>query len=430
METVIRVDGLGKKYILQHKRQRRYVALRDVLTEKAKRLTRAPFYFLRALAGKKQEAVVYHSREEFWALRDIAFEVKEGDKVGIIGRNGAGKTTLLRLISRITEPTTGRIRLRGRVATLLEVGTGFHPELTGRENIFLNGAILGMSRGEIRKKFDAIVSFAEMEKFIDTPVKRYSSGMYVRLAFSVAAHLDAEILVIDEVLAVGDIQFQQKCLDKMGSVAKTGRTILFVSHNMAFVKQLCSRCLLLETGKLLADGDSVSVTELYLNKIVRSYSGSAEKFFAESPEKEFQTISVRMLNESGKLTQHFSCDEPVLIELICIVRRMVPGLYGTFAVLRDGAVILVSDTYDFLPNPVSVLSPNKYRIIIKIPPRTLGHGGYTVLFAFTSLQAAKDFYIDSPQEVCSFHLDDFNTVRGNTRDGYLSTLLKWEVSPI
>src|SRR5277367_4813158 len=239
----IRVEHLGKKYVLSHLASRgghkKYTALRDVLTEAAlapfRRLTRrvgdAP------LDGQVQSA----SREEFWALKDVSFEIKRGESVGIIGRNGAGKSTLLKLLSRITEPTTGRIELEGRVSSLLEVGTGFHPELTGRENIFLNGAILGMSGVEIRKKFDEIVAFAEIEKFLDTPVKRYSSGMYMRLAFAVSAHLEPEILIVDEVLAVGDAAFQKKCLGKMGEVARGGRTVLFVSHNLSMVQQLCTK---------------------------------------------------------------------------------------------------------------------------------------------------------------------------------------------
>ena len=243
-DTVIQVENLGKKYIIGHQqpdRSSRYVALRDVLAEGARSLgqrLRQPF-----------APVENPQREEFWALKDVSFEVKQGECVGIIGRNGAGKSTLLKILSRITEPTEGRVKIRGRVASLLEVGTGFHPELTGRENIYLNGAILGMIRSEIRRKFDEIVDFAEVEKFLDTPVKHYSSGMYVRLAFAVAAHLEPEILVVDEVLAVGDAAFQKKCLGKMGDVAeKEGRTVLFVSHNMVLVSSLCNRGLLLSNG--------------------------------------------------------------------------------------------------------------------------------------------------------------------------------------
>lgn len=222
MKPIISVEGLGKKYTIRHEGQGRYRALREEIFKLPQRL----------FQRKHQD------KEEFWALKDVSFDIMPGDRVGIIGRNGAGKSTLLKLLSRITEPSTGKITLRGRIASLLEVGTGFHPELTGRENIFLNGAILGMSRAEVRRKFDEIVDFAGVEKFLDTPVKRYSSGMYVRLAFAVAAHLEPEILIVDEVLAVGDAEFQKKCLGKMEQVGQDGRTVLFVSHNMAAIQRL------------------------------------------------------------------------------------------------------------------------------------------------------------------------------------------------
>ena len=236
---IISVEGLSKRFIISHEGNERYTALRDVMANKAKDLL------------KKRAKKPVTSREEFWALKDLSFAINRGDRVGIIGRNGAGKSTLLKILSRITEPTKGRISIRGRVASLLEVGTGFHPELTGRENIFLNGAILGMSRIEIKSKFDEIVAFAEVEKFLDTPVKRYSSGMYVRLAFAVAAHMEPEILVVDEVLAVGDAQFQKKCLGKMQDVSKNeGRTILFVSHNMQAISHLCNYGIYLLDGTI------------------------------------------------------------------------------------------------------------------------------------------------------------------------------------
>jgi lipopolysaccharide transport system ATP-binding protein len=262
-DTIITVSHLGKKYRLQHQAEKqRYTALRDVLANKVKGL----------FGNRKSEIGSGKSAEDFWALKDVSFEVKRGEVVGIIGRNGAGKSTLLKILSRITEPTTGRVHLKGRVASLLEVGTGFHPELTGRENVFLNGAILGMSRAEIRRKFDEIVAFAEVEKFLDTPVKRYSSGMYVRLAFAVAAHLEPEILIVDEVLAVGDAEFQKKCLGKMQDVAKGGRTVLFVSHNMAAVQALCGSAIYLKSGTVKSSGEVESIVNQYL---VNSDSGEA-----------------------------------------------------------------------------------------------------------------------------------------------------------
>src|ERR1700675_4347580 len=251
-DVIIRVEGLGKKYRLGQKSNERYTALRDVLTEKTHSL------FRRNRNGKRSKP-----NKEIWALRDVSFEVKRGEVVGIIGRNGAGKSTLLKLLSRITEPSEGRIELVGRVASMLEVGTGFHPELTGRENIYLNGAILGMRRAEIKRRFDEIVAFAEVETFLDTPVKRFSSGMYVRLAFAVAAHLEPEILIVDEVLAVGDAEFQKKCLGKIREVASGGRTILFVSHNMQAVSVLCNRGMFFRAGRLEYDGTMKEAIEMY-----------------------------------------------------------------------------------------------------------------------------------------------------------------------
>jgi len=248
---IIQVEGLGKKFILHHQQREAYTALRDVIANKAKNMFRS-----------SKSSV---STTEFWALKDLSFNVAAGDRVGIVGRNGAGKSTLLKILSRIVDPTTGRVVIDGRLASLLEVGTGFHPELSGRENIYLNGAILGMDRGEIRNKFDEIVDFAGVEQFLDTPVKRYSSGMYVRLAFAVAAHLEPEVLVVDEVLAVGDAEFQRKCMGKMKEVAMGGRTILFVSHNMAAIQNLCSTAIYLKQGQMVAQGATPDVIATYLN---------------------------------------------------------------------------------------------------------------------------------------------------------------------
>src|SRR5579885_2771646 len=249
-DIVIRAEGLGKKYTIGHQSEReRYTALRDVMARGARNLWRKTADLARGRAVVSGDRV-----EEFWALKDVSSEVRRGEVLGIIGRNGAGKSTLLKILSRITEPSEGRVTIFGRVNSLLEVGTGFHPELTGRENIFPNGAILGMTRAEMRRKFDEIVDFAGVEKFIDTPVKRYSTGMYVRLAFSVAAHLEAEILVVDEVLAVGDAEFQSRCLNRMSEVASSGRTVLFVSHNFAAVTALTKRAIVLNSGRVTFDG--------------------------------------------------------------------------------------------------------------------------------------------------------------------------------
>lgn len=261
-DTVIRVENLGKKYLIRHQLPAGQATLKDYLVDSAKALGQR----IRHLGGKSSKNNEA-SREEFWALKDVSFEVKQGDRLGVIGRNGAGKSTLLKILSQITEPTTGEIRIQGRIASLLEVGTGFHPDLTGRENIFLNGSILGMSKTEIKQKFDEIVAFSEIEKFLDTPVKRYSSGMYVRLAFSVAAHLDPEILIIDEVLAVGDSSFQQKCLTKIDDFSRQdGKVIFFVSHNMQAVRRLCNHVLLLDKGTAITNYTVEDAIQKYLSK--------------------------------------------------------------------------------------------------------------------------------------------------------------------
>jgi lipopolysaccharide transport system ATP-binding protein len=270
---VICSEGLGKKYLIGHESSlERYVTLRDAIAHNVHRLGRAAKDLLHGRA-----IVAGDELEELWALKNVSFEIRRGEVTGVIGPNGAGKSTLLKILSRITEPTGGRVTIEGRVASLLEVGTGFHPELTGRENIFLNGAILGMTRREIKAKFDEIVAFAEVEKFLDTPVKRYSSGMYVRLAFAVAAHLEPEILIVDEVLAVGDAQFQSKCLGKMQDVSQEGRTVLIVSHNMTMIRSLCSRAIVLSAGSVASDGNVDEGIQRYLNK----RDAAAEGFLLE-----------------------------------------------------------------------------------------------------------------------------------------------------
>lgn len=280
---VITVKNLSKKYIIYHQHGEQYVALRDVITLTCKN-------FFRWARRPLRKTVPQKTTEEFWALRDINCEVEQGERIGIIGSNGAGKSTFLKILSKITEPTSGQIKIKGRVASLLEVGTGFHPELTGRENIYLNGAILGMSRHEIREKFDEIVAFAEIEKFLDTPVKRYSSGMYVRLAFSVAAHLESDILMIDEVLAVGDVNFQKKCIERMQSISSHGRTLFFVSHNMQAISNLTTKCMFLERGRIKSIGDTDSIIREYTSTLLTDHSEFNQKIFRNTP----QIISVKL----------------------------------------------------------------------------------------------------------------------------------------
>jgi lipopolysaccharide transport system ATP-binding protein len=265
-ETVIKVENLSKKYILSHQQIKRYVNLREVMTRSVKNLSKkliAPF-------SSSTTQNLHHSTEEFYALKDINFEIKQGQRAGIIGRNGAGKSTLLKILTRITEPTTGQIEIDGRLACLLEVGSGFHPDLTGRENVFLYGAIMGMTKVEIKRNFDEIVDFAEIDNFLDTPVKRYSSGMYVRLAFAVVAHMEPEILIVDEVLAVGDAKFQKKCLGKMEEFGRKGRTILFVSHDMRIIDNFCNICFLLDKGKLVSTGTPADIIREYESRDLQS----------------------------------------------------------------------------------------------------------------------------------------------------------------
>jgi lipopolysaccharide transport system ATP-binding protein len=306
VHPAIRIENLGKCYRIRHdgKQNGRYKTLRDALTDVAMTPLR-----------RWRNGCENGSREDFWALKGVSFDVQPGEVVGIIGRNGAGKSTLLKILSRITKPTTGQVTLHGRVGSLLEVGTGFHPELTGRENIYLNGSILGMSRTEIRRQFGAIVEFSGVEQFLDTPVKRYSSGMYVRLAFAVAAHLNPEILIVDEVLAVGDAEFQQKCLGKMGQVARSGRTVLFVSHNMTAVQQLCERVVLVRQGCVVRDGNSEDALAEYLGDAVQSSGGSFDlNSHASRSSKHIAIIqSVTLSRRDGiETTQFYSEDEATI----------------------------------------------------------------------------------------------------------------------
>ncbi len=312
-DIIIKAENLGKSYIIGHQAESgRYMALRDVLMQNARSL----WHKTKDLVLGKP-IILGDTQEEVWALKDVNFDIRRGEAVGIIGRNGAGKSTLLKVLSRITEPSAGRVTIRGRVASLLEVGTGFHPELTGRENIYLNGAILGMTRAEIKRKFDEIVAFAEVEKFLDTPVKRYSSGMYVRLAFAVAAHLEPEILVVDEVLAVGDAEFQKKCLGKMGEVAEQGRTVLFVSHNMGAIQRLCTRSIWLQKGEMRADSDTPSVLEKYLNSIGAFEGGESIASLPRRPGmgEKARYIECYTVNEDEKRSDVFRFGETIRVQL-------------------------------------------------------------------------------------------------------------------
>ncbi len=418
MTTAINIENLSKKYVIGHQKRERYTALRDVMMHKLRGIRER----LRHPLSPNREEV---ETEEFWALKDINLEIKRGDRVGIIGRNGAGKSTLLKILSRITEPTKGRVHIYGRVASLLEVGTGFHPELTGRENIYLNGAILGMSRAEIKRKFDEIVDFSGVEKFLDTPVKRYSSGMYVRLAFAVAAHLEPEILVVDEVLAVGDAQFQKKCLGKMEAVGNEGRTVLFVSHNMGAISQLCSTCAWIDRGQTRMVGSTAEVVNSYLKAGSFGMGGVAE--FPDDPKKPAQLKRMWLMNDEREIVDKFSCDEPVHIVFELDVRKKLPGMYGYIGIDKpDGTRVMVSDSFDGSPtNPLDALPVGRHLFRMTIPKRSLAWGEYVVHFSL-ACPAADIIHVDVPGIVCGFELEDMTSSRGNARAGYFSTLMPWE----
>ncbi len=419
-DPIIRVENLGKKYQLGRNASQegaRYRTLRDTVAQGTRNLFRNPKSAFRNGS----------STEEFWALKDVSFEVNQGEVVGIIGRNGAGKSTLLKILSRITEPTTGKVRIKGRVASLLEVGTGFHPELTGRENIFLNGAILGMMRTEIKAKFDEIVAFAEIEKFLDTPVKRYSSGMYVRLAFAVAAHLEPEILVIDEVLAVGDMEFQKKCLNKMEDVGRRGRTVLFVSHNMTAVTRLCSRVILLGKGELQQDGLPAGVVSAYLG------GGFGKNSLREWTPSDFppgneitRLKSVQAITSSGENREMFRIDQAIGIALTFEV--LTPGhiLIPNYVLHNsEGQCIFHSHDWDQRwrrePRPIGT-----HTRISWIPANLLSEGTFLAGVAITSYHPFQ-VHLSEP-DVVAFQVAE--SMAGNTARGDYGGPLPGAVRPL
>jgi lipopolysaccharide transport system ATP-binding protein len=420
--NIIEVNSLSKQYRIGETLS--YYTLRDEIVQT---LT-APF-------RRRTEPA---SEDNFiWALRDVSFTVKEGEVVGIIGRNGAGKSTLLKILSRITEPTGGNIMLRGKVASLLEVGTGFHPELTGRENVLLNGALLGMTRREIKSKFDEIVAFSEIEKFLDTPVKRYSSGMYVRLAFSVAAHLDPEILIVDEVLAVGDTSFQKKCLGKMGDVAKGGRTVLFVSHNMGAVQQLCTRAILLAEGRAVVDALSeVTVTEYLRHGMERK----GERLWPDpenAPGDDVASLrAVRVLDDDGNPCSEFTVRDEIWVQVEFHVKRELEYLDTSFYFSNERGEFLftsVDDTVD-RPDGSRRRSPGLYRSTCRIPGDFLNDG-----LVFVQAALTEECIVHAlERDVVSFMVkDDLDRrgARGNYRDANwprsaVRPRLKWEAELI
>ncbi len=410
-DVIIQAEELGKKYRLRHQQTADYVALRDVISEKAASL----------FSSNAKARPVQQTQEDFWALQDVSFEIKRGEVVGVIGRNGAGKSTLLKILSRITEPTTGRVTLDGRVASLLEVGTGFHPELTGRENIFLNGAILGMRRAEIRKKFDQIVEFADVSRFLDTPVKRYSSGMYVRLAFAVAAHLDPEILIVDEVLSVGDAEFQKKCIGAMSDVAsKSGRTILFVSHNMRAVHDLCHSAMLIEGGRVALRGAVNQVVSKYLDSCETADEWRPAALDEASP---FQHMRVGVAAARGGEAQY---DEEIVFTFDYRVRGELAANRIAFNIRNvEGVVIMTSMETDSDAAQYRRFSPGAFRATATAPARLLAPGKYFL----TISEPTADGSSIIRENILSFVIGERGspTLRDN-RPGLIAPTLPWTTS--
>ncbi len=369
-------------------------------------------------------------KETFWALKDINFDIKKGDVVGIIGRNGAGKSTLLKVLSRITEPTTGEIRLYGRVGSLLEVGTGFHPELTGRENIYLNGAILGMRRREIDRHFDEIVDFAGVEKFLDTPVKRYSSGMYVRLAFAVAAHLNPEILIVDEVLSVGDAEFQKKCLGKMGEVAKAGRTVLLVSHNMAAVRQLCKYSILIVNGSIEAYDNSFDVVNTYFNTHINNTNGKLVWNDIDiAPESDvLKLISIEIKDLNGNISNQRPIDEQTLIELKYLYYEDVNNARIVIEIISfDGTIIFQTGPEDIHVNDF-IIKKGIYKSTCLIPANFLNTGDYYL--NVVAHIPNKRFILNGNIRMKFNILQSIDIGGYGKRPGWIRPILNWNVKQI
>jgi len=404
-KTVIEIKNLSKKYIIN--RQKPHSTFRQALINLYNKT-------------KRKE------KEEFWALKNINLKVREGEILGVIGRNGAGKSTLLKILTQITPPTTGVIKIHGRVSSLLEVGTGFNPELSGRENIYLNGAILGMKRAEIKNKFDEIVAFSEIDKFLDTPVKRYSSGMYVRLAFAVAAHLEPEILLIDEVLSVGDTNFQKKCMGKMEDVAKGGRTVLFVSHNLGAIRQLCTSCVLLEKGRIVAQSNPQDIVERYL------VEKTVKKPVFKQAHKAHKKMNLRevLLNPHKKMnSNNVNYDEDILIRIEYEVNSKVNDANVWMAIqTSDGTMAFTTADYDLDPKMKGTRLPGYYRSDVKLPKKWLNTGQYMIVVGLVN---NNPFEVFDRKETIMFNIIDNGTTpnafyKDGTRRGVLQPFLKWE----
>ena len=424
-QTVIKVENLYKEYklgVINHG-----YLIRDLQS-----------WWARARGKEDPNSLISDHHGEgaekgsFLALNDISFEVKKGDRVGIIGKNGAGKSTLLKILSRITSPTKGTVKIHGKVGSLLEVGTGFHPELTGRENIYLNGSILGMNRREISRKLDEIVDFAGIEKHIDTPVKRYSSGMNVRLGFAVAAHLDTDILIADEVLAVGDAEFQKKAIGKMQDLSTgSGRTILFVSHNMAAVKNLCDHGIILERGKIYFGGEINECIKEY-NNITTSFDSKgigSERYYDLDENKPFQLEKIEILNKEGKQCFVYEAQEEIKIRIFCISRKPIPQLYCCFFINREnGDHLIVCDSIEDGHDIFNNIPIGKYIVELSIMKGLFSFGEYFVNLDFaTNFATTYGSVIEQYRDTVKFKMVDSLTRRGNNRNSILSTILDWKI---
>ena len=426
MSLAIKVEHLGKKYLIRHEGQPAYIALRDVISEKVKRTI---FKTKNLITNSKDHKS--KSKEEFWALNDVNFEVQQGERIGIIGRNGAGKSTLLKVLSRITEPTTGRVSINGRIASLLEVGTGFHPELTGRENIYLNGAVLGMSRAEIKSKFNEIVTFSEIGKFLDTPVKRYSSGMYVRLAFAVAAFLESEILIVDEVLAVGDAFFQKKCLGKMQDLSKErGRTVLFVSHNMQAISNLCDRVILINKGVIIQDDKAAQVIQNYL-----LFETSKNGVFEWDKDKALgdsviRLRAIKIMDQNNIIRNHFFSRSKIRIQFDFEIHKMDNLLVIGFDLTNeDGIIILRSYQHDNRQEEWPQLKIGDNSIYCDIPGELLREGTY---FISPKISLHRKKWIINSEPLLSFDVElnhgvspFWSSYNKTNRPGLLSLIIPW-----
>lgn len=426
-DIVIKADNLGKRYTIGHQTGRGGgTTFREALIQSARDL------WIKTLDLARGKPIIQgDTQEEVWALKDVSFEIHRGEAVGIIGRNGAGKSTLLKILSRITEPTTGRVTIRGRVASLLEVGTGFHSELSGRENIYLNGTILGMTRGEIKRKFDEIVAFAEVEKYLDTPVKRYSSGMYVRLAFAVAAHLEPEILVVDEVLAVGDAEFQKKCLGKMGDVTQEGKTVLFVSHNMAAVQSLCQTALQLDQGRAVQTGDVESVVSAYLKGATDHAAAKSWTDETAPGSDEIRLKSIIARSDAGHYSGMFQSRSKIYIEMTFSAARIHSALCVGFDLLNQhGATILRSYQTDMAPKDWPAVRSGENVWQCTLPGGLLNGGVYYICPRISLHNINWIVHLDSVVKfdvVLDHGVSPFwASLDNRSRPGTIAPILKWE----